>query len=100
MHTLVGHVRSDYPDLTNRQMALLLVVYLVDAQHTVRALASRLDVGKPIISRALDTLETMDYVRRQRGVHDRRDIFVERTPEGSAFLAAFAGGMDEPSRLQ
>ena len=27
MHTLVGYVRSGKPDLTNRQMALLMLVY-------------------------------------------------------------------------
>lgn len=97
MHMLVGHVRSDCPDLTNRQMALLLIVYLVDEQHTVRSLASQLDVAKPVISRALDALGTMSYLRRRRGVRDRRDIFVERTPEGSTFLAAFASLMNGPT---
>ncbi len=90
MHALVGQIRSDSPDLTNRQMALLLVVYLNDDQHTVRSLAQRLQVGKPIISRALDTLGGLGYVRRRRGIGDRRDVFVERTSDGAAFLASFA----------
>ena len=28
MHTLINYVRSGQPDLTNRQMALMLLVYL------------------------------------------------------------------------
>ncbi len=39
MQTLVDYVRSGEPDLTNRQMALLLLVHLTNGPHTVRGLA-------------------------------------------------------------
>ena len=42
MRTLIGYVRSGEPDLTNRQMALMLLVYLTPGPHTVRGLAERL----------------------------------------------------------
>ena len=39
MQTLISYVRSGQPDLTNRQMALLMLVYLTPGPHTVRGLA-------------------------------------------------------------
>ena len=39
MRALIGYVRSGSPDLTNRQMALLMLVYLTPGPHTVRGLA-------------------------------------------------------------
>ena len=91
MQTLLGQVRSDCPDLTNRQMALLLVVYIIDAQHTVRSLARHLGVAKPVVSRACDKLELLNYISRRRGLQDRRDVFLDRTAEGAAFLDKFTG---------
>lgn len=89
MGTLIGYVQSARPDLTNRQMALLLVVYLTDGPHTVRGLASRLKVSKPVVTRALNTLGAFGYLRRQKDESDLRNIFVERTPQGTAFLDEF-----------
>src|SRR5690606_38973631 len=50
----VSTVRSDAPDLTARQLAVLMTVRLQPAPHTVRGLAATLNVGKPAITRALD----------------------------------------------
>ena len=44
-------VRRDAPDLSARQMALLLTVYLTPPPHTVRGLAETLKVSKPAITR-------------------------------------------------
>ena len=46
-------VRRDTPDLSARQMAVLLTVYLSSAPQTVRGLAEQLKVSKPAITRAL-----------------------------------------------
>ena len=89
MGTLVDYVRSGEPDLTNRQMALLLVVYLQPGPHTVRGLARLLNVSKPVITRALNRLGGLGYLRRQRDDSDKRNIFVARTPRGAAFLEEF-----------
>ncbi len=89
MGTLIGYVQSARPDLTNRQMALLLVVYLTDGPHTVRGLAGKLKVSKPVVTRALNTLGALGYLRRQKDESDLRNIFVERTPQGTAFLDEF-----------
>jgi len=89
MTALVDYVRSGEPDLTNRQMALLLVVYLRPGPHTVRGLARALNVSKPVVTRALNRLGALGYLRRQRDDSDKRNIFVARTPEGADFLEEF-----------
>ncbi len=87
--TLIDYVRSGEPDLTNRQMALMLLVYLEPGPHTVRGLARALNVSKPVVTRALNRLGALSYLRRQRDETDKRNIFVARTPEGAEFLAEF-----------
>lgn len=98
MKTLIGYVRSGRPDLTNRQMALLLAVYLTPGPHTVRGLARLLGVSKPVVTRALNTLGTLGYLRRERDEADRRNIFVARTEIGTGFLEGFANLIDGPDR--
>ncbi|MBV8973061.1 MAG: MarR family transcriptional regulator [Sphingomonadaceae bacterium] len=90
MGTLIDYVQSARPDLTNRQMALLMVVYLLPGPHTVRGLAARLRVSKPVVTRALNTLGALGYLRRQKDDADLRNIFIEQTPQGLAFLEEFA----------
>ncbi|MDA0338803.1 MAG: MarR family transcriptional regulator [Proteobacteria bacterium] len=80
-------VRGENPDLTSRQMAILLTVYLTPQPHTVRGLAARLDVTKPVVTRALDTLGREGLIRRRRDEADKRSVLVERTTKGAAFLA-------------
>ena len=89
MLALIGYVRSGDPDLTNRQMALLMLVYLTPGPHTVRGLARVLGVSKPVVTRALNTLGTLGYLRRERDQDDRRNVFVVRTTNGADFLEGF-----------
>ncbi len=91
MRTLVGYVRSGDPDLTNRQMAILLLVGQTQGPHTVRGLASRLTVSKPVVTRALNKLTTLGFLRRQRDEADKRNIFVSVTDRGGRFLKRFQG---------
>ena len=96
MQTLTAYVRSGEPDLTNRQMALLLLVYMTPGPHTVRGLAHMLQVSKPVVTRALNTLGTLGYLRRERDEADRRNIFVAKTELGERFLDGFARFIDQP----
>ena len=89
MRALVGYVRSGEPDLTNRQMALLMIVYLTPGPHTVRGLARVLGVSKPVVTRALNTLGALGYLLRERDQDDRRNIFVVRTGSGAEFIEGF-----------
>lgn len=86
---LVESVRRDAPDLSARQMAVLLSVYLTPPPHTVRGLAAVLAVSKPAITRALDRLAIHDMIRRKTDEADRRSILVQRTVAGSVFLSEF-----------
>ena len=100
MHTLIRYVRSGQPDLTNRQMALMMLVYLTPGPHTVRGLANVLGVSKPVITRALNTLGTLGYLRRVRDEADRRNVFVARTSSGQEFLESFERNIDQESPAQ
>ncbi len=86
---LVASVRKDGPDLSARQLALLLTVFLTPPPHTVRGLAATLNVSKPAITRALDRLGRLGYIKRKRDQEDRRNVLVQRTVKGSVFLMEF-----------
>ena len=90
MRILIGYVQSENPDLTNRQMAVLMLVYLTDGPHTVRGLALELKVSKPVVTRALNTLGSLGYLRRRKDDADLRNVLVEPTLTGQAFLECFA----------
>lgn len=86
---IVSSVRLDAPDLTARQMSLLLTVYLTPPPHTVRGLADTLKVSKPAITRAIDRLSDMELVRRKVDDQDRRSVLIQRTVRGSVFLREY-----------
>ena len=83
-------VRADGPDLTARQTALLLTVYLESGPHTVRGLAKKLAVGKPAIVRALDALSEAGMLERVPDVNDRRNVFIVGTEQGALQLGNYA----------
>ncbi|MEM8934967.1 MAG: MarR family transcriptional regulator [Pseudomonadota bacterium] len=82
-------VRADGPDLSMRQWSILLTVYLNPGPHTVRALARDLNVPKPAISRALDALSILGFIKRVRDPGDRRIVLVKRTTDGALYLEDF-----------
>lgn len=83
-------VKAEGPDLSMRQWAILLTIYLNPGPHTVRALARDLNVPKPAVSRALDALSILKFVRRVRDDRDKRIVLVQKTPEGAIYLDDFA----------
>lgn len=93
--TIVALVRRDGPDLSARQLGVLLTVYLGDGPHTVRGLAAELKVSKPAITRALDRLGELDLARRKVDPMDRRSVLVQRTLKGAAFLRDLRSTMGE-----
>lgn len=82
----LAQVRRDDHDLTLRQTAILLQIYLVPPPHTVRGLAATLGVTKPVITRALDTMGEMGLVDRVRDDRDRRNVIIKRTVTGALYL--------------
>lgn len=83
-------VRADGPDLSMRQWAILLSVYLRPGPHTVRALSRDLNVPKPAISRALDALSILGFIKRVRDANDKRIVIVQKTAEGAIYLDTFS----------
>lgn len=87
-------VRDSRPDLTVRQMSILLTIYLEPPPHTVRGLARTLNVTKPVITRALNTMGALDLVDRRRDDIDKRNVIISRTVEGTLFLEQLADLID------
>jgi DNA-binding MarR family transcriptional regulator len=85
--TVIALVRKDGPDLTARQLGVLLICYLdEESGHTVRGLATALNVSKPAITRALDRLTDLELATRKVDQADRRSILVQQTGKGVSFL--------------
>ncbi|MFZ9502265.1 MAG: MarR family transcriptional regulator [Beijerinckiaceae bacterium] len=96
MHDIsLGLVREDKagmaPDFTLRQISILLTVYLEPPPHTVRGLAARLSVTKPVITRALNTLGKQELLSRRRDEADKRNVVVQRTVEGARYVEKLGG---------
>jgi DNA-binding MarR family transcriptional regulator len=83
-------VRDDEPDLSVRQMSILLTIYLEAPPHTVRDLARKLGVSKPVITRALDSMGKLELVSRRRDDKDKRNVLVQRTVKGALYLERLA----------
>lgn len=90
-HRVITRSLRELPyDLSQRQIGVLLCVYMAPPPHTVKNLAERLAISKPATSRALDALSTLDLIRRKKDEEDRRNVYVQRTVNGSVFLRDFA----------
>jgi DNA-binding MarR family transcriptional regulator len=70
-------VLSNGPDLSSRQLSVLMTIYLDNTNQTVK-------------SRALDTLTKYGFVKRAPDPRDRRSIIVMRTSGGILYLQHFA----------
>lgn len=79
-------VRAEAHDLTLRQTTILLHIYLMPPPHTVRGLAATLQVSKPVITRALDSMGALGLVDRERDTLDRRNVIIKRTVKGALYL--------------
>ncbi len=85
-HVALDTVRDEDTDLSARQLAILLTIYLETPPHTVRGLAQKLGVTKPVITRALNTLGTMGLCARRRDQTDKRNVLIKRTVDGTLYL--------------
>jgi DNA-binding MarR family transcriptional regulator len=82
----LAQVRDSDADLSARQTAILLTIYLEPPPHTVRGLAAKLGVAKPVVTRALDAMGKLDLVTRRRDEADRRSVVIQRTVKGALFV--------------
>ena len=86
----LAQVLDEAPDLTLRQLTILLTIYLEPPPHTVRGLSAKLNVTKPVITRALDSMGRLGFVKRKRDERDLRNVIIQRTVEGSLYLEKLA----------
>ncbi len=81
-------VLDEAPDLSVRQIAILMTVYIDAPPHTIRGLAKKLNVTKPVITRALDAMGIKGLIARRRDEKDKRNVLIQRTVKGSLYLEA------------
>ena len=75
------------PDLSLRQMGILLLTATEAGTATVKSLSNDLNISRPAVSRALDRLEAEGFVRRMPHLTDRRMVVLEVVPSGWRYLA-------------
>jgi DNA-binding MarR family transcriptional regulator len=102
---LVANLKVTGGDLSARQLALLLTVYMTPAPRTVRGLAEFLDLSPPVVNRAIYRLNRLGVLRRKIDRGNRRRAIVHRTVKGAVFLRDFADlvaatgrGLDDDNR--
>ena len=83
-------INDDSPDLTVRQLAILMtLVDLPPEKTSVKHLAEPLKVPKPVVTRALDRMADLGLVQRfGYPPGDRRQITVGVTDKGRDLLRA------------
>ena len=86
---IVTSARADAPDLSARQMTLLLTVYLTPRPHTVRGMATLMNVSKPAITRDVNRLVELQLVQRNTDENDRRSVLIQCKVRGYVFLREF-----------
>ncbi len=77
-------------DFSPRQMCILLQIYLQEGPHSIKSLSEKLYLPKASVCRAVDTLSQAKLVKRRKAEDDKRNVFVQRTLQGSVYLSSFA----------
>ncbi len=84
---LIGDAKPEaVPAFTWRQLAILLTIYLDPPPHTVRGLAKKLGVTKPVVTRALNVLGKQSIIARRRDDADKRNVIVQQTVKGALYV--------------
>jgi DNA-binding MarR family transcriptional regulator len=92
-------VRKGY-DFNIRNFACLLAVYSRADLYTVRELAEFLEMSKPSVTRALDSLEKNEFIARIQDPEDRRSILIDRTDIGEGFVEIFRKALEGNPELE
>lgn len=85
------HALNDLPfDLSARQMAVLLHIYVTPPPHSIKSLAKQLSFSKAAACRAVDVLEYARLVKRDVDRRDGRNVLLKHTVKGANYLSGFA----------
>jgi DNA-binding MarR family transcriptional regulator len=90
--SILNMVKAIGPDLTSRQLSVLMICATIDELHTVKGLTARLEIPKPSVTRAVDRLSALGLARRKVNPADRRSVFVEASAKGEALCRRMAAG--------
>lgn len=87
---LVKHVAlAPEPHLNARQLAVLVVVARAPVPSTVRGLSVSLSIPKPSITRIINDLSDLGFVRRSVDRKDRRSVLIEILKPGNQYLEKY-----------
>jgi DNA-binding MarR family transcriptional regulator len=86
MSILVIYVRSNRPDLSNMQIAILLMIYMTPGPHYANEIAAGLQASKTSVSKAVSRLVSLGFLQQVLD-HDQRRKRILPTEKGEAFLA-------------
>lgn len=81
-------------DFTVRQLGMLAQLYAMPSGGTVRGLAATLGVGKPVITRATDSMTHVVFCERRRDPFDGRNVIITLTPKGRDFMGGLLANED------
>lgn len=95
---IMNQVTQGAHDLSMRQFGILFTVYLEPGPHTVRGLAQKLNVTKPVITRALDAMGQLDLLARRRDANDKRNVLIQRTVAGALYVETYGDLIIEKSK--
>lgn len=84
MRVMSAEMRTSPHSPASGQVSLLGMLEF--RPYTLTELAERHSVSSPTMSSTVTTLEERGWVRRERGQHDRRVVWVSITPAGRAVL--------------
>lgn len=82
--------RASRPDLSLRELAILLVVQSARTPQSVTMLTARLGLARGVVRRGVEMLEREGYVTRPARPADRRTVSVQATPRGEQLLRLLA----------
>ncbi len=74
------------PDFQEASHIGLLRMLAHQGTCTMSAMANKMSVSLPTMSRTMRRMEQRNWVRLQRDLHDRRTVWAELTPDGQAAL--------------
>jgi DNA-binding MarR family transcriptional regulator len=90
-------LQQDLDELSMRQMAILLKIYIDAPPHSVKTLSEQLNIPKAAVSRAIDSLSAKSLVKRERSKHDKRCVILHRTLSGMTCLGTLADAITKAS---
>ena len=97
---IVADVREEGPDLSIRQLAVLLEVYTSEAQHTVQGMSRRIGLYQAASSRAVQRLEELGLLRRAPNPNDARSVLLGRTNAGAVAFRQWRHWLSQAARAE